>query len=124
MQVNIPKSYMDPFARYRRDIIIVTCVAKHGGQTHITNIETIAKQLGRSAQDIIKYMAKRLGVRSDGKIGMIQGIHTRDKLEELLESFIESAVLCKTCKNPETDIVIGKKSNTMKCRSCGFTSEF
>lgn len=124
MQVNIPKSYVDPFARYKRDILIITSLAKQGGQTQITNIEIIAKQLGRSAQDIIKYIAKRLGVRSDAKLGIIQGSHTQDKLEGLLEYFIESSVLCKTCKNPETDIIVNKKSTAMKCRSCGATSEY
>lgn len=122
MQVNIPKSYVDPFARYKRDLLIVAPIVKHGGQTQITNIEQVAKQLGRSPQEIVKFIAKRLGVRSDAKTAIFQGSHTRDKLEELLEIFIETNVLCKTCKNPETDIISGKKTS-MKCRSCGFSSE-
>lgn len=116
-QVNIPKSYVDPFARYRRDLLTIVIIPKHGGQTLITNIETVAKQLGREPKEIMKYIGKRLGVRSDAT--MLQGSHTRDKLEELLEEFIVSTVLCKVCKNPETDLVVGKKSTTMKCRSCG-----
>jgi translation initiation factor 2 beta subunit (eIF-2beta)/eIF-5 len=119
MSINIPASNTDPFMRYKRDLLTITHTSKQGGQTHLTNVDVVAKQLGRDSNILMKYFGKCLGVRSDVRTNIIQGVHDRNVLEELLEKYIELSILCKTCHNPETDVVVGKKSTVLKCHACG-----
>lgn len=54
---------------------------------------------------------------------IVNGAHTADRLRELLDTFIEKFVLCPSCKNPETELVItGKGRNEdihRDCKACG-----
>ncbi len=115
-RVNIPKTYVDPFARYQRDVVTVIVMSRSGGQTVLSNIDTIAKQLERSSQDIGTYISKQLGVRYNAKTMSVQGSHTRERVDDLIEQYIAINVLCKTCGNPET---VMQPNNKLKCKSCG-----
>jgi translation initiation factor 5 len=54
---------------------------------------------------------------------IVNGAHQSDRLRELLDAFIEKFVLCPSCKNPETEIIISGKSGhetmTRDCKACG-----
>ena len=54
---------------------------------------------------------------------IVNGAHQADRLRELLDTFIEKFVLCPSCKNPETDLVIlGKAKHEdieRDCKACG-----
>lgn len=53
----------------------------------------------------------------------MNGAHQSDRLRELLDVFIEKFVLCPSCKNPETELVItGRGSGDdihRDCKACG-----
>lgn len=54
---------------------------------------------------------------------IVNGAHTADRLRELLDVFIDKFVLCASCKNPETELVITGKGNNedihRDCKACG-----
>ena len=53
----------------------------------------------------------------------MNGAHQSDRLRELLDVFIDKFVLCPSCKNPETELVITGKGNNedmhRDCKACG-----
>ena len=54
---------------------------------------------------------------------IVNGAHQADRLRELLDSFIDKFVLCPSCKNPETEIIIkgksGREDMSRDCKACG-----
>jgi len=59
--------------------------------------------------DPTKYFGCELGAqtKSDNKNDryIVNGSHTSDKLQDLLDGFIRKFVLCQECDNPETNLV-------------------
>src|SRR5207253_1374557 len=45
--------------------------------------------------------------------------HESNKLQDHLDGFISKFVLCKKCKNPETDVQIKDERITLDCKACG-----
>ena len=60
MKVNIPKTNLDSFFRYKRDEIEIKVLNSNGGNTELTNIKTISVQLGDDLELIIKYIKKKI----------------------------------------------------------------
>lgn len=50
---------------------------------------------------------------------IINGSHESNKLQDHLDGFISKFVLCKKCKNPETDVQIKDERITLDCKACG-----
>jgi translation initiation factor 5 len=51
---------------------------------------------------------------------IVNGAHEASRLRELLDAFIDKFVLCGSCKNPETDIIITKSEDIIRdCKACG-----
>ncbi|KAF9368454.1 hypothetical protein CPC16_005341, partial [Podila verticillata] len=51
---------------------------------------------------------------------IVNGAHDAAKLQQLLNGFIQKFVLCPSCGNPETDIIVDKSSTIqMYCNACG-----
>ena len=54
---------------------------------------------------------------------IINGAHEANKLQDYLDGFISRYVLCKKCKNPETDVQIKDGRIFLDCKACGQRSE-
>lgn len=54
---------------------------------------------------------------------IINGAHEASKLQDYLDGYISKFVLCKKCKNPETDTVIKDGHILLDCKACGQRSE-
>jgi translation initiation factor 5 len=72
----------------------------------------------------IKYFGFELGsqVKGDATTDryIVNGAHDAEKLQNVLDGFINKFVLCGSCKNPETDIIISKDDViTKNCKACG-----
>jgi len=63
----------------------------------------------RDVTDPTKYFGCELGAQTqfDNKNDryIVNGSHTSDKLQDLLDGFIRKFVLCPECDNPETNLV-------------------
>lgn len=50
----------------------------------------------------------------------MNGAHEASRLRDLLDVFIDKFVLCPSCKNPETELIITKDDSILRdCKACG-----
>ena len=96
----------------------------NGIKTVIPNMSDIARALSRPPTYPTKFFGCELGAQTsfDEKNDryIVNGAHDATKLRELLDGFIDKFVLCKSCKNPETDLIITKTDDIIRdCKACG-----
>jgi translation initiation factor 2 beta subunit (eIF-2beta)/eIF-5 len=96
----------DAFYRYKREVVKVRTEHKHGIQTRLLNLFSIAKQLHlKDVQHLVKDIKKTLGanitVDPNSQTCVIQTLVPVDKLEFAINKYIEQHVLCRKCRLPE-----------------------
>lgn len=76
--------------------------------------------------DPTKYFGCELGAQTQFDFKndrwIVNGSHDAIKLQDLLDGFIRKFVLCPSCDNPETDLIVSTKRGTISqgCKACGF----
>lgn len=96
----------------------------NGIKTVIPNMTDVSRALSRPPTYPTKFFGCELGAQTvlDEKNDryIVNGAHEANRLRELLDGFIDKFVLCKSCKNPETDLVLVKGDNIVRdCKACG-----
>ncbi|RXK39778.1 translation initiation factor 5 [Tremella mesenterica] len=124
--VNIRRDVDDKFYRYKMPVLQVKIEGRGNGiKTVIPNMEEIARALNRPPTYSTKFFGCELGAQTSfaNDRYIVNGAHTGDRLRELLDVFIEKYVLCPSCKNPETELVItgkaGHEDIHRDCKACG-----
>ncbi|KAF8972179.1 domain found in IF2B/IF5-domain-containing protein [Flammula alnicola] len=126
--VNIRRDVDDKFYRYRMPVLTTKIEGKGNGiKTVIPNMSDVARALSRPPTYTTKFFGCELGAQTtfDEKNDryIVNGAHDANRLRELLDVFIDKFVLCKSCKNPETELVILKSGRTEEiirdCKACG-----
>ncbi|XP_073982475.1 eukaryotic translation initiation factor 5 [Rhodnius prolixus] len=125
--VNVNRNVSDAFYRYKMPRLVAKVEGKGNGiKTVIVNMADVAKALGRPATYPTKYFGCELGAQTlvDFKNDryIVNGSHDASKLQDLLDGFIRKFVLCPECDNPETDLSVNSKKETISqgCKACGF----
>jgi translation initiation factor 5 len=126
--VNIRRDVSDPFYRYKMERLQSKIEGKGNGiKTVIVNLNSVANSLSRPPSYLIKYFGFELGAQANAKPTddrwIINGSHDAPKLQDYLDGFISKFVLCKKCKNPETDTNIKNDLITLDCKACGQRSD-
>lgn len=126
--VNIRRDVTDPFYRYKMERIQSKIEGKGNGiKTVIVNLSSVAQSLARPPAHVIKYFGFELGAQTNTNPNddrwIINGAHDASKLQDYLDGFISKFVLCKKCKNPETDVHIKDGHITLDCKACGKISD-
>jgi translation initiation factor 5 len=79
--------------------------------------------LARPPAYVIKYFGFELGAQTNTNPKddrwIINGAHEASKLQDSLDGFISRFVLCKSCKNPETEVNIKDGRIILDCKACG-----
>ncbi|EGN91913.1 hypothetical protein SERLA73DRAFT_191828 [Serpula lacrymans var. lacrymans S7.3] len=126
--VNIRRDVDDKFYRYRMPVLLTKIEGKGNGiKTVIPNMSDVARALSRPPTYTTKFFGCELGAQTsfDEKNDryIVNGAHDAIRLRELLDGFIDKFVLCRSCKNPETDLIILKSGRTedivRDCKACG-----
>ncbi|KAF8554601.1 hypothetical protein OG21DRAFT_1462222 [Imleria badia] len=126
--VNIRRDVDDKFYRYRMPLLLTKIEGKGNGiKTVVPNMSDVARALSRPPAYITKFFGCELGAQTpfDEKNDryIVNGAHDAARLRELLDGFIDKFVLCRSCKNPETDLVIlknGRNEDIIRdCKACG-----
>jgi len=100
----------------------------NGIKTVIVNMVEISKSLARPPAYPTKFFGCELGTQTqiDKKNGryIVNGSHDGDKLQDILDIFIDKFVLCDECDNPETVFLVQPKREkiTSTCSACGHSS--
>jgi translation initiation factor 5 len=122
--VNVRRDVSDAFYRYKMERLQTKIEGKGNGiKTVVVNLSSVAASLARPGSYVIKYFGFELGAQTniDPKDDrwIINGAHDAPKLQDHLDGFINKFVLCKECKNPETDVVIKDDYILLDCKACG-----
>ena len=126
--VNIRRDVDDKFYRYRMPLLQIKIEGKGNGiKTVIPNMSDVARALSRPPTYPTKFFGCELGAQTsfDEKNDryIVNGAHDATKLRELLDGFIDKFVLCRSCKNPETELIIikqGRNEDIIRdCKACG-----
>lgn len=127
MSVNVNRNVSDVFYRYKMPRIVAKVEGKGNGiKTVIVNMAEVAKALGRPPTYPTKYFGCELGAQTQfdfkNERFIVNGSHDAGKLQDLLDGFIRKFVLCPECENPETDLMVSTKKNTVSqgCKACGY----
>jgi translation initiation factor 5 len=89
----------------------------------------VAHDLARPPIYITKFFGFELGAQAkivgDGPTQrhIVNGAHDKEKLQDLLDVFINKFVLCGECKNPETELIIKNQHVIRECKACGKRTE-
>ncbi|GFZ43629.1 Probable eukaryotic translation initiation factor 5 [Saitozyma sp. JCM 24511] len=124
--VNIRRDVDDKFYRYKMPLLQTKIEGRGNGiKTVIPNMEDVARALNRPPTYPTKFFGCELGAQTSfaNDRYIVNGAHQADRLRELLDTFIDKFVLCPSCKNPETELVITGKGNNedihRDCKACG-----
>lgn len=123
--INIRRDNKDPFYRYKMPPIVSKVEGRGNGiRTAIVNTADVARSLSRPPSYVIKFFGFELGAQTSinetNDRYIVNGAHEGSKLQDLMDGFISKYVLCASCKNPETDLIILKDGNiTRDCKACG-----
>ncbi len=95
-----------------------------GNQTIIQNFGDVAAALRREEKHLMKFLSKELASPAsiDGKRLILKGKHREKMLNERLEKYVKSYVLCKECGKPDTNLVTQNGVTFMRCEACGARS--
>ncbi|PBP18682.1 eukaryotic translation initiation factor 5 [Diplocarpon rosae] len=126
--INIRSDVKDPFYRYKMEKLQSKIEGKGNGiKTVIVNLSSVANSLARPGGYVIKYFGFELGAQTNSNPTddrwIINGAHEASKLQDYLDGFINKFVLCKKCKNPETEVVIKDGHIVLDCKACGQRSD-
>ena len=125
MSINICRDNHDPFYRYKMPPIQAKVEGRGNGiKTAVLNLSDVARALNRPPQYLLKYFGFELGAQTSGNVEteryLVNGVHEPAKLQDVLDGFINKFVLCGSCKNPETEIIITKNDDLVRdCKACG-----
>lgn len=126
--VNVRRDVTDPFYRYKMEKLQSKIEGKGNGiKTVVVNLNTVAQALARPPEYVIKYFGFELGAQANAKPTddrwIINGAHDAPKLQDYLDGFIDKFVLCKKCKNPETEVILKENRIVLDCKACGQRSD-
>lgn len=124
--INVNAKVQDQFYRYKMPKLQAKVEGKGNGiKTVIVNMVDIAKAIYRPPGYPTKFFGCELGAQTqiDKKNDrfIVNGSHSAEKLQEILQSFVEKFVLCDECDNPETTFIVQPKKEkiTSVCTACG-----
>lgn len=125
--VNVNRKNLDQFYRYKMPKLLAKVEGKGNGiKTVIVNMVDIAKALQRPPAYPTKYFGCELGAQTQIDLKneryIVNGSHDAEKLQEILDGFIEKFVLCPDCENPETVLMVDPRKERIgqMCKACGY----
>lgn len=93
-----------------------------GKQTIWKNFVKVAKDLNRDTDLLYKFVMKEISTSStivNNQSLVLNGVFDYNKINAILDKFINTHVLCSACKKPDTQIVSQKNIKVLKCTACG-----
>lgn len=92
-----------------------------GNKTIVTNFNQIASALRREPEHLLKFLLRELA--TPGNIKENRLIFGRkinaSQINEKIELYAKTFVLCKECGKPDTQLVKEDKTNLLRCSACG-----
>jgi len=95
-----------------------------GNRTVLFNLREICDRIGRDRDHLLKYLAGELATSAslDDDHAIFQGRFDNRTIDGLVQRYIEDAVLCPICHQPDTKIIRKDRISQLQCEACGATS--
>lgn len=93
-----------------------------GKQTIWKNFVKVSKDLNRDTDLLYKFVMKEISTSStivNNQALVLNGTFDNNKINIILDKFINTYVLCSACKKPDTQITSQKHIKVLKCTACG-----
>lgn len=96
-------------------------IITEGNKTILKNFSNISDKLRRDRDHMMKFLTKELAVSGDqeNSRAVFQGKFTKDQVEEKIEDYVNSFVLCPACGKSDTKLVVEERVTKIKCEACG-----
>lgn len=95
-----------------------------GNQTTLKNLKSIADDLDRGPDHLMKYLLNELGTagnREESR-GVFQGKFDKGEIQDRVDRYTKEYVLCKECGRPDTKMVKEGGVTMLRCEACGALS--
>ncbi len=92
-----------------------------GNTTVLRNFDKILNVINRDAQHLLKFFLGNVGTAGEivgGRL-VFQGKIPPATLQDKLEDYIESFVICSECNRPDTHLVKKGRMMVLRCDACG-----
>lgn len=95
-----------------------------GNQTNLKNLKSIADDLGRDPDHLMKYLLNELGTAGNREVSnaRFQGKFDEDEVQERIDDYTEKYVLCNECGRPDTKLEKESGVTILRCEACGARS--
>ncbi len=92
-----------------------------GKITVLRNFAEIAGLLHRKPEHLLAYLLRELGTAGsqEGRRVIFKGRLMERKIQERIEDYTNSFVLCSECNRPDTHLEREGKTLTLRCEACG-----
>lgn len=96
-------------------------VRVQGNSTLITNFESVAGELDRDKNQLMKYVMGEIGTAGhlENRRAKLKGQFPEKQIKKALDDYIEKYILCSECGKPDTDLKKQNGTLTLKCEACG-----
>ncbi len=93
-----------------------------GNKTVLTNFLQIVNKLNRDPKKMLKFLLKELAtpgeIKNNGSVILGRKISS-SAINEKINLYTEKFVFCKECGKPDTQTMIEKNIDFLKCNACG-----
>jgi translation initiation factor 2 subunit 2 len=92
-----------------------------GNRTLWQNFQDIINVLNRPGREVLKFVSGQIGTAGniEGGIAIFNGKFTSGAVNDILNRYIDSYVICPVCSRPDTEIVKDEKKYILRCSACG-----
>ena len=92
-----------------------------GKATVFRNFKDTVDVIRRDEKDVVQYLLRELGTAGsqDGRRLVFQGRLLRAQIEEKLQNYVATYVMCSECNRPDTHLIREGRTLVLKCEACG-----
>jgi translation initiation factor 2 subunit 2 len=92
-----------------------------GKQTILKNFGDIADIMNREPNQILTYLLREVGTAGnlDGRRIVFKGRVPLKQLQDRLNGYVETYILCSECRRPDTKLEKEGRTLVLKCEACG-----
>jgi len=104
-----------------RFVVPAAKVTHEGKKSIVTNFGDICSTLNRDPEIVARYLLRELGTagsRSEGRI-TLNGSFTADSVNGVIKKYVESFVMCRECRLPDTRLQKEGRRTFIRCEACG-----
>ncbi|MFW9805432.1 MAG: translation initiation factor IF-2 subunit beta [Candidatus Thorarchaeota archaeon] len=92
-----------------------------GNRSIWQNFQEIINILNRPGKEVLKFVSQQLGTAGniEGSNALFNGKFNQEQVDDVLNRYIDSYVICPVCTRPDTEISKVSNAYYLVCSACG-----